>query len=114
MPNATVQWTFGSEKGDRTAFYEGPLLWDIVRAANPIDVPGEGAAGRSHLQHVIIAQGQDGYAAAIAIGEIDPAFEGKKVIVSLPRTGQPTLQLAVPNDSRGGRGVHDLVELEIR
>lgn len=114
LPGATVQWTARTGKGEQTAFYEGPLLWDLVRAAEPIDAPGAGAAGRSHLQHVIIARGHDGYAVAIAMGEIDPEFEGKKVLVSLPRPGQATLQLAVPNDSRAGRGVHDLAELEVR
>ena len=114
MPQATVQWSTRTERGDRTAFYEGPLLWELLKAADPVDTPGEGAAGRSHLQHVVIARGADGYAVAVAIGEIDPEFEGKKVVVSLPRGGQPTLQLAVPNDARAGRGVRDLVELEVR
>ena len=114
MPQATVQWSTIAEHGDRTRLYEGPLLWDLLKMADPLDAPGDGAAGRSHLQHVILARGADGYAAAVAIGEIDPEFEGKKILVSLPRDGQPTLQLAVPNDARAGRGVHDLVALEVR
>ena len=59
-------------------------MWDLLRQAQPIDAPGEGAAGRSQLQHAILVRGQDGYAVAIAIGEIDPAFEAKQIILALP------------------------------
>lgn len=94
------------------AAYTGDLLWSLVDGAGLVDEPG----ARTHLQHTIIARGQDGYAVALAVGEIDPKFEGKPVIVAYARDGQamPGLKLVVPNDRRGGRSVRDLVSIEVR
>ena len=97
--------------GPRTA-YTGDLLWTLIDSAGLVDEPGV----KTHLQHTIIARGQDGYAVALAVGEIDPKFEGKPVIVAYARDGQamPGLKLVVPNDRRAGRSVKDLVSIEVR
>jgi len=69
------------------------------------------------LQHTILARGHDGYGVALAIGEIDPRFAGKEVIVAYQRDGKPmenqTFRLVVPGDAHGGRSVNDLVSLTI-
>lgn len=51
-----------------------------------------------------------------ATGELDPELEGKQVLIAWPRDGQPlaTPQIVVPGDKRAGRGVHDVVEIEVR
>ncbi len=92
--------------------YTGDLLWTLIDGAGLVDEPG----ARTHLQHTILARGQDGYAVALAVGEIDPTFEGKPVIVAYARDGRtmPGLKLVVPNDRRGGRSVRDLVSIEVR
>ena len=97
--------------GPRTS-YTGDLLWTLIEDAGLMDEPG----ARTHLLHTIIARGQDGYAVALAVGEIDPKFEGKPVIVAYARDGQtlPGLKLVVPNDRRAGRSVKDLVSIEVR
>ncbi len=62
--------------------------------------------------------GADGYTVAVAIGEMDPEFEGKSVILAYTKDGQKIpgtgLRLVVPGDQRGGRSVHDMVRVEIR
>ena len=49
------------------------------------------------------------------MGEIDPRFEGKSVIVAYQKDGQPvsSLRLIVPGDSHAGRDVRDLAELTV-
>ncbi len=93
--------------------YTGPLLWTLVRAAQPVDEPG---SGNTALQHTFLARGQDGYAVALSIGEIDPRMEGKQVVVANARDGQPmaTLRLVVPGDLHAARSVRDLVAIEVR
>ena len=83
-----------------------------MQAAQPLDAPGRGAP----LQHTLLARGRDGYAVALAIGEIDPRMEGKSVLVAVARDGQPlpALRLVVPGDAHAGRSVRDLVGIEIK
>jgi hypothetical protein len=114
LPPVTVTLTFQSDHGPQTGTWTGALLLDLVRQAAPVD---SGSDKRAPLQHTILARGQDGYAVALAIGEIDPRFAGKQVIVAYQRDGKPmerqTFRLIVPGDAHGGRSVNDLVSLSI-
>ena len=48
------------------------LLWTLLEKAQPIDEPGKNAS----LKHTLLITGQDGYAEALALGDIDPHYEG--------------------------------------
>ncbi len=75
-------------------------MLDIVKQAAPVD---SGSDKSASLQHTILARGHDGYGVALAIGEIDPRFAGKKVIVAYQQGGKPmenqTFRLVVPGDA---------------
>ena len=109
LPSTTVSLTQVSEHGPQQATYAGVLLWTLIDRAAPVDGPGR----KTHLRHTILARGTDDYVVALGIGEIDPKFEGKQVIVALTRNGAPmrSLELIVPGDRSAGRDVHDLDEL---
>ena len=52
------------------------------------------------------------------MGEIDPRFEGKNVIVAYDKDGKPLsaaegLRLVVPLDHHGGRAVRDIATIEV-
>ncbi len=86
------------------------------RAADGADRQGRhGRRDGAYLQHVIIARGTDGYGVAIAIGEIEPKFEGKQVVVAYQKDGVtlPSLRLIIPGDAHAGRDVR-LTELTLR
>ena len=114
LPPVTVSLTFQSDHGPQTGTWTGALLLDIVKQAAPVD---SGSDKSAPLQHTILARGHDGYGVALAIGEIDPRFAGKAVIVAYQRDGKPmenqTFRLVVPGDAHGGRSVNDLVSLTI-
>src|SRR5579872_1339544 len=82
LPPVTVSLTFQSDHGPQTGTWTGALLLDIVRQAAPVD---SGPDKSAPLQHTILARGRDGYGVALAIGEIDPRFAGKQVIVAYQR-----------------------------
>jgi hypothetical protein len=107
-----VSASFHTMHGEQSHRWSGPLLLDVVNAASVVDAPGK----RTHMQHVILARGADGYAVAIAIGEIEHAGEGKQVIVALREDDKPMAapRLVVPGDSSFTRGVHDLAGLDVR
>nr|WP_321984856.1 molybdopterin-dependent oxidoreductase [uncultured Lichenicoccus sp.] len=106
LPPTTVTLTQIGEHGSRTATYTGVLLWTLLDHAILVDEPG----AKTHLRHTILARGSDDYIVAFGLGEIDPKFEGKPVIVALASNGtpMPSLELIVPGDKHAGRDVHDL------
>jgi len=112
VPPVTVQIPIEAAHGGGMATYTGAPLWTLLQAAKPIDEPGR----RTTLQHTLLARGQDGYAAALAIGELDPHFEGKQVLVAYAQDGKPLpgLRLVLSGDTRAGRNVRDLVTIEVR
>lgn len=112
MPSVTLDVEYTTSKSPRKDSFTGTLLWTLVTSAGPVDEPG----GRSGLQHTLLARGKDGYAVALAIGELDPHFEGKQVLIAYAQDGKPLpgLRLVVPADAHAGRGVHDLVAIEVR
>ncbi len=81
----TVEVTVAAAQGPRTITYTGALLWPLLQAAAPVDTPGHA----TQHQHVLIARGRDGYAVAVAFGEMDPQLEGKQVLIAYAMDGLP-------------------------
>lgn len=92
--------------------WRGVPLMALIQKAGTVEEKGHG----DYLQHVIIARGTDGYGVAIAIGEIEPKFEGKQAIVAYQKDGAalPSLRLIIPGDTHAGRDVRDLAELTVK
>ena len=109
QPAVEVQ---AAREGGTLATFVGPLLWPLLEAAKPVDGTTPGA----NLQHTLVARSADGYAAVLAIGEIDPQFEGKPVIIAYKQDGVVlgAPRLVVPGDRRAGRNVRDLVSIEVQ
>lgn len=109
MPPATV--ALDAAPGHH-ATYTGVPVWALLDGAGLLDAPGR----KTFLQHTVLARGQDGYAVALAIGELDPRFEGKQALVAYAEDDHPlpSLRLVLPGDHRSGRSVHDLAGLEVR
>jgi len=112
LPPVTIEVEHAHERDSQRHTFTGALLWPLLTAAGPVDDAGK----RTFLQHTVLARGQDGYAVALAVGELDPNFEGKQVLIAYAEDGSPLpgLRLVVPADTRGGRSVHDLVAIEVR
>jgi len=111
-PAVTVEVPASGKPDAPKTSFGGALLWPLLDAAGWVDAPGR----KTHLQHVILARGRDGYAVALAIAEIDPGFEGKQVLIATTQDGKKLAapELVVPGDKRAGRRVHDLVGIEVQ
>lgn len=112
MAPVTVKVDQANASGVQEATFTGALLWDVVTAAKPVDAPGD----KTTLQHTFLARGKDGYAVALAIAELDPNYEKKRVVIAYVRDGKPlpAARLVVPGDAHAGRSVRDLVAIEVR
>ena len=68
----------------------------------------------------VVAGGSDGYQAAFALAEFDPAFTDQVILVADHRDGQPLnsregpLRLIVPGDKRPARWVRNLTTLRLK
>jgi hypothetical protein len=112
LKQVDVAASFQAKGGRQAHRWSGPRLLDVLGVAGVTDEPGR----KTHMRHVILARGADGYAVAVAIGEIEPVGEGKQVIVALREDDVPleAPRLVVPGDAHFARGVRGLVALEVR
>jgi DMSO/TMAO reductase YedYZ molybdopterin-dependent catalytic subunit len=113
LPIVQDKISFGTDHGPLNAAFAGPLLWTVLRAAHAVDP----AAPKSAVRSYVLVTGSDGYSAVIALGEIAPAFEDKRVILAETMNGKPLgaghLRVVVPEDARGGRSVRDVVSITV-
>ena len=114
FPTVTIDVTFETGQGKKSGRYTGVLLWALLERAQPIDEPGKNTS----LKHTLMITGRDGYAVALALGEIDPHYEGKQIIIAYlggePSASMSSLRLIVPGDVHGGRSVRDVAKIELR
>lgn len=66
--------------------FKGVLLSDLLTAAKPSFDP---KAKNASLGWYVLAQGADGYAALFSMGEIDPGFGNRGVLLAYEQDGQP-------------------------
>lgn len=114
LPPIDVTVHFMTAHGNETATYTGPTLWSVLRLATSV----AGEEPRQRINTTLTVIGGDGYRAQLALGEIDPEFEGKPVIFALRRGDEPLdtgrgPRLIVPSDHRAGRSVRDVTRIEL-
>jgi hypothetical protein len=114
LPATSVRISFVTGHGAEAGTFTGALLWRILNDAVLIDSPGKNAS----LRHTVIVTARDGYSVALSLGELDPDFEGKEVILAYlkdgSRLGAPDgIRLIVPSDRHGGRTVRDVVTIAV-
>jgi hypothetical protein len=111
MPPTQVNTSVETKHGEEHKLWTGVLLIDLLQKAGLKNEDGKNA----WLRHTLLVHGKDGYQAALAIGEIDPMAESKRVILAY-RQDQDLkgLRLVIPGDLHGPRQVHDVVEIEVK
>jgi hypothetical protein len=61
LPATTVDVTYETGEGKKSASYTGVLLWALLVKSVPIDGSGKNA----QLRHTLLITGRDGYGAAV-------------------------------------------------
>jgi len=97
--------------------YSGVPLIDLLAKQG---VPhGHDLRGKA-LSLYVVATGSDGYKAVLALAEVDPEFHPGEVLVADQLDGKPLdaktgpFRLAVTEDKRPARSVHNLVSIEVK
>ncbi|MGH6995372.1 MAG: molybdopterin-dependent oxidoreductase, partial [Stellaceae bacterium] len=114
MPWTTVEASFQTEHGPHHGIWLGVSLWTLLDQSGGLD-----ASMKDSVRHWLVVTGRDGYAVALSVGEIDPAFGHAAAVVAWSQDGKPFdpaqgLRLILPGDRKGGRDVRDVVSIEVK
>ncbi len=96
--------------------YEGVPLVDILaKAGVPV---GNNLRGPAMALYLVV-EASDGYRAAFALAELDPAFTDRVILLADRRDGQPLsardgpLQIVVPSEKKHARWVRQVIKLKV-
>ncbi|MEI1376341.1 hypothetical protein PQG02_15980 [Nostoc sp. UHCC 0926] len=117
VTEVTVSFQTGS--GPRTETYYGVPLWELInnpKAGGGLKPGNSGLNPKnSFLRQYVLVEATDCYGAVVAIGEIQPSFEGKRVLIAFEKKDsngkvvslidEGFARLVVPGDKAGGRYV---------
>jgi DMSO/TMAO reductase YedYZ molybdopterin-dependent catalytic subunit len=116
LPATTLPVTFATEHGTQQGRWTGVLLWTLLDQAG---IAVDSKVHNAVLQHTILITGRDGYAVALSVGELSPAFGADPALIAYARDGASLpavegLRLVVPGDKAGGRAVRDVVRIDVK
>ncbi|MFD6971329.1 molybdopterin-dependent oxidoreductase [Streptomyces sp. NPDC059979] len=113
FPQTSVTVEFTSAKGPQKHTYQGVLLHDVLKNAQP---RFDASKKNGQLRGIVAATGGGDYRAVFAWAELDPGFAKSQVLLAVSEDGTPFEdasgpRLVVPQDTKGGRYVSDLNQL---
>lgn len=123
LPATTLDAMHGARVGFQRHRYHGVLLHTLLVRHGLVaeaPLPGGGSTGCSDVvRGLVIARGRDGRAAVLSLAEISPEYGRVPALVAWERDGAPLgedgpIQLVVPSDGLGGRGIRGLETIEVR
>ncbi|MEJ8640945.1 molybdopterin-dependent oxidoreductase [Streptomyces sp. MS1.HAVA.3] len=113
LPQTSVTVEFSSAKGPQKQTYQGVLLHDVLKNAQP---RFDASKKNGQLRGIVAATGGGDYRAVFAWAELDPGFAKSQVLLAVSEDGTPFEdasgpRLVVPQDAKGGRYVSELNQL---
>jgi hypothetical protein len=115
-PQTTAHISYLTSHGPEEADFTGVSLWVLLQQARFSDALAD---RKLRARHYLVVTGHDGYEVVVALGEIDPDFEGKTALIAISRNGAPLpprdgLRLVIPGDKHGGRAVYNVAHIELK
>ncbi|MGE7388415.1 molybdopterin-dependent oxidoreductase [Streptomyces sp. NPDC004126] len=113
LPQQSVEVEYASAKGQQKHTYQGVLLHDVLKDAQP---RFDASKKNGQLRGVVAATGGGDYRAVFAWAELDPGFAKSQILLAVSEDGKPFddaagPRLVVPQDTKGGRYVSELNQL---
>lgn len=103
---------FESSQGKQNGSYRGPLLIDVLNAAEPQFNPEE---RNDPALFAILVTATDGFQTVVSWGEIDPRYAGNDILLAFEedREALDRPRLVVPGDVMGARYVTDITRVTL-
>ncbi|MBX6754996.1 molybdopterin-dependent oxidoreductase [Thermorudis peleae] len=117
LGSETVAVQFVSSKGTEEHRYTGVRLWAVLQQ---VGLQLDSTRKNDELRKYVVVTGRDGYEVVLSLGELDPNFGNRPVLLAWDEDGTPLsgdrgpFRLVVPGDQRGGRYVSGVIKLEVR
>ena len=117
LGSESVDVQFQSSKGTEQHRYTGVRLWDVLQH---VGLQLDTNRKNDQLRKYVVVTAKDGYEVVIGLGEIDPNFGARPVLLAWEEDGtrlagdRGPFRLVVPGDVRGGRYVTGVVRIEVR
>ena len=117
LPTKEVKLEYTAANQLQKHSFKGTSLFDLIVAAMP---QFDAKIKNDALRWVVQARGSDGYTATFALGELDPNFGNKGVLVVYQQDAAPLapedglMRLIVPGDVKGGRFIGALTSITIK
>lgn len=113
LPQKSVEVEYASAKGQQKHTYQGVLLHDVLKDAQP---RFDASKKNGQLRGIVAATGGGDYRAVFAWAELDPGFAKSEILLAVSEDGKPFddaqgPRLVVPQDTKGGRYVSELNQL---
>lgn len=98
--------------------YTGTSLWTLLNTVTRIDSRNSPQKKYPTLRMAAVATAADGYSVLLALGEIDPTFGNRNVLLAYSVDGQPLdrsgpIRLVVAGDDKTGRSVSNLESIQV-
>ncbi|WP_345567717.1 hypothetical protein [Nonomuraea rosea] len=115
MPQREMTVSFECRtSGPRRHYFTGPLLIDVLQAAQPLFDPGE---RKDRLRFLIAVRGRDGHRAVLSWGEIDPEFGNTAALLAVSMDcralDEQGPHLVMPGDRCGARHISQVTDLGV-
>nr|WP_217708658.1 hypothetical protein [Nonomuraea rhodomycinica] len=115
MPQREMTVTFECRtSGPRRHYFTGPLLIEVLQAAQPLFDPAE---RKDRLRHLIAVLGRDGHRAVLSWGEIDPEFGDTRALLAVSMDCRPLDEqgphLVMPGDRCGARHISQVTDIRV-
>lgn len=115
MPQRETTVSFDCRtSGPRRHYFTGPLLIDVLQAAEPLFDPAE---RKDRLRYLIAVLGRDGHRAVLSWGEIDPEFGNTAALLAVSMDCRDLTeqgpQLVMPGDRCGSRHISQVTDIRV-
>ncbi|MFI6737744.1 hypothetical protein ACIBI9_32895 [Nonomuraea sp. NPDC050451] len=115
MPQREMAVSFECRSsGPRRHYFTGPLLIDVLQAAEPLFDPAE---RKDRLRFLIAVLGRDGHRAVLSWGEIDPEFGNTAALLAVSMDCRDLEKegphLVMPGDRCGARHISQVTDIRM-
>jgi len=117
LGSESVEVQFQSSKGSEQHRYTGVRLWSVLQH---VGLRLDANRKNDQLRKYVVVTAKDRYEVLIGLGEIDPNFGARPILLAWEEDGarlsgdRGPFRLVVPGDVRGGRYVTGVVRIEVR
>lgn len=124
LPASEVPVSYLTRQGQETYTYVGVPLWKLIEAAGGLEPNPDPTVMNASIRQYIFIEATNCYQVIVAVGEVDPDYENKQVLIAYATKDEQSgdlqllgdkgiARLVVPGDKRGGRYIFNIRRIQV-